>query len=211
MICSSDTCMECAASAGRRADTLRTHVCLLGFTIKQSSRGGPGTEYGFVCMRGDTEGGQTNQTLSVRSRGRSAGGSRSEPWHCLMVFREQFLWAEFGVRAEGSVAFFWLVVDELLGQCFRNLLLCLELSSSSWARAVVLQKNSNTLISIFLEEKPGSCPIDALLFLSSSFFFFFCFSSHTWLVTVGICPLVLRAGRSRRLQPFPCKQETRHM
>lgn len=69
--------MECAASAGRRADTSRTHVCLLEFTVKQSSRGGAGMEYGFVCTRGDTQGGQTHQTLSVRSRGRATQGARA--------------------------------------------------------------------------------------------------------------------------------------
>ena len=39
--------------------------------------------------------------------------------------------AKFGVRAAGCVTFFWWVSDEVTGQCSRNLVLSLNLPSST--------------------------------------------------------------------------------
>ena len=49
------------------------------------------------------------------------------------------LWAKFGMRATGCVAFFQLSGGELTGWCFRNLVLNLKLPSSAWVPAEELK------------------------------------------------------------------------
>ena len=66
--------------------------------------------------------------------------------------------ATFGVRAAGFVTFFFkLVGGEATELCSGNLVFSLKLPSSTWVGAPVLQKNSKTLLCIFLEQEPGPC------------------------------------------------------
>ena len=87
------------------------------------------------------------------------------PLNSPMVWGEKFLLLKFEVRVAECVAFFWLVGG---GWCSRNLMLSLKLPSSTWVWTLVLQKNSQILLCIFLEEEPGPCPKAALLFLDCS-------------------------------------------
>ena len=68
--------------------------------------------------------------------------------------------------------FFWLVGGEVTGWHSRNLVLSLQLPSSTWVGALVPHKNSKVLLCIFLEEEPGPRPITALLLLDCASFFF---------------------------------------
>ena len=61
------------------------------------------------------------QHLCAGHQTRNTGSSCSKDPNSLMTFRESFLKATFGVRAEGCMTFFWLVGGEVTGWCFRNL------------------------------------------------------------------------------------------
>ena len=55
-----------------------------------------------------------------RAKQGERGGSCSKDLKSLTVFREEFLKAEFGVRAAGCGTFFWLVGDEVTRWCSRT-------------------------------------------------------------------------------------------
>lgn len=67
-----NTFMECAASAGRCADTWRTHACLVGFTVK-AVEAAPAQNAGS-CAQEDTQRAQTNPNLRVWSSERATRG-----------------------------------------------------------------------------------------------------------------------------------------
>lgn len=64
--------MGCAASAGRCADTLRTHACLVGFAVKAVEEA-PAQNAGSCAQEG-TQRGRTNPNLRAWSRERATRG-----------------------------------------------------------------------------------------------------------------------------------------
>ena len=73
--------------------------------------------------------------------------------------------------AVGSVTFPLIIGGTVNKAVLQNLVLSLTLPSSAWVGAPVLQQNSEVVLGILLEGKPGPCPKAVPLFDYSSLVF----------------------------------------
>ena len=145
---------------------------------------------------------------SIPESGRSPGDGNGNPLHFLPVKspgqRNMMGFSPWGNKESDTIewltlsfhsvqTFFWLVAGKVTGWCSRTLMLSLK-SLSTWVGVLVpAEELKDTLLCIFIEEKPGPWFMDALLFLDW-LLFCFCILSLPFLATCWICPLELREG-----------------
>ena len=108
-------------------------------------------------------------SVFCRAQTRSRGSLCSKDPNFLVVFREEFLKAQFEMKAVGCVTFFWLVGGEVTGWCPRTLVLSWKLPSSTWVEALVpVEELKDILLCTSLEEELRllyCCTVVWLLFL----------------------------------------------
>ena len=148
------------------------------------------------------------------------GSLCSKDLNPLMGFRKEFLKKNFhgGLL---SVSFFWLVGGEVTGWCSRNLslqpsgckqsgvqvlVLSLKLPSSTWVRVLVpvTQRYMSNCLIYPLRWNQDPTPSLHYCFLTAFPLFL---HSLTFLMSNSLNLPFETQGRSRRLKPFPCKQE----